>query len=271
MTVTGFLHPGAMGASLAAACEGTRLWCGEGRSDVTKRRAKAGGMHEVESLAELVAQCDVIISVCPPGSALDVATAIKQEGFNGIYADVNAIAPATARSIGALFERFVDGGVVGPPAHTAGTTRLYLSGQHAAAVAERWTGSLVETRLVSGGAGAASAVKMCFAAWTKGTSALLLNIRALAAAEDVDEALLAEWATSLPTLAAQSENAARTTAPKAWRFGDEMREIAKSFNARGLPDGFGIGAAEVFERLAAFKDRPDADLDAVVNALNESR
>jgi 3-hydroxyisobutyrate dehydrogenase-like beta-hydroxyacid dehydrogenase len=270
MTVTGFLHPGAMGASLAAACEGTRLWCGEGRSDATKRRAKAGGMQEVESLAELVAQCDVIVSVCPPGSAIDVATAIKREGFEGIYADLNAVAPATARSIGALFERFVDGGVVGPPAHTSGTTRLYLSGQHAAAVAERWTDSLVETRLVSGGAGAASAVKMCFAAWTKGTSALLLNIRALAAAEDVDEGLLAEWATSLPTLAAQSENAARTTAPKAWRFGDEMREIAKSFSAHGLPDGFGIGAAEVYDRLTAFKDRSDADLDGVVNALTDS-
>jgi 3-hydroxyisobutyrate dehydrogenase-like beta-hydroxyacid dehydrogenase len=267
MTVTGFLHPGAMGASLAAACDGERLWCSAGRSSASRERAAKAGMHEAGSLAELVAQCDVIVSVCPPGSALDVATGIKREGFEGIYADVNAIAPATAREIGAMFDHYVDGGVIGPPAYAAGTTRLYLSGADGATVASRWAGSLVETRVVDGGAGAASAVKMCFAAWTKGTSALLLNIRALAAAEGVDEAVLAEWATSLPVLAAQSETAARTAAPKAWRFGDEMREIASSFAAHGLPNGFGQGAADVYDRLAAFKDTTDGNIADVVAAL----
>ncbi|MEO7371606.1 MAG: hypothetical protein ABIZ69_12120, partial [Ilumatobacteraceae bacterium] len=174
---TGFLHPGAMGASLAAACRGDRLWCSDGRSDATRRRASAAGLQDVGSLESLVARADVIVSVCPPASAIDVAGDVAVAGFTGVYVDVNAVSPATARSIGANFDRYVDGGVVGPPVKAAGSTRLYLAGQEAADVAELWGASALETRVVDGGAGAASAVKMCFAAWTKGTAALLLAIR----------------------------------------------------------------------------------------------
>jgi 3-hydroxyisobutyrate dehydrogenase-like beta-hydroxyacid dehydrogenase len=225
-------------------------------------------MVDVGSLAALAAAADVIISVCPPGAAAEVAHDVGAAGFGGIYVDVNAISPAAARVIGATFDRFVDGGVVGPPAHAAGSTRLYLAGDAAPQVAELWSGSLLDTRLVDGGAGAASAVKVCYAAWTKGTAALLLTIRALAAAEGVEDALLAEWATSLPGLAAQSDRAAAGNAPKAWRFAAEMEEIAASFAAHGLPDGFGSAAADVYERLSGFKDITGVTIDAVIDALN---
>ena len=197
---TGFLHPGAMGASLATVCRGDRLWCGNGRSDATRTRAEAAGMEDVGSLEDLIARADVIVSVCPPGAAVEVAEAVSRAGFDGTYVDANAIAPTTARSIAARFTNFVDGGVVGPPVQAAGTTRLYLSGDLAHEVAALWKDTLLETRVVDGGAGAASAVKVCFAAWTKGTAALLLAIRALAAAENVEDALLAEWVTSQPGL-----------------------------------------------------------------------
>lgn len=267
MPATGFLHPGAMGASLAAACGGARLWCGDGRSEATRARAGAAGLVEVGSLAALALDADVIVSVCPPGAATDVARAVAASGFAGIYVDVNAVSPATARSIGAQFHRFVDGGVVGPPVQSAGSTRLYLSGDDATEVAELWAGSPLETRLVGGGAGAASAVKVCYAAWTKGSAALLVAIRALAAAEGVEDALLAEWVTSLPGLAEQSERAAAGNAPKAWRYAAELDEIAASFAAQHLPDGFGKAAAEVYERLTGFKDTAGITLDAVIEAL----
>ncbi len=267
---TGFLHPGAMGASVAALCGGERLWCGDGRSSETRRRAERAGLHDAGSLGALVERCDMILSVCPPAAALHVARAVVTAGFDGIYVDANAVAPATARSIAELFEHFVDGGIVGPPVWDHGTTRLYLSGESAGAVAERWQGTSLEARVIDGGAGAASAVKMCFASWTKGTSALLLAIRALATAEGVDDALLTEWATSLPQLAAQSERAAATTAPKGWRFAGEMIEIADSFAAQGLPVGFGHAAADVYARLATFKDRADVTLAMVIAALNRS-
>jgi 3-hydroxyisobutyrate dehydrogenase-like beta-hydroxyacid dehydrogenase len=224
-------------------------------------------MVDVGSLAALVAAADVIISVCPPGAAAEVAHDVGAAGFGGIYVDVNAISPATARAIGQRFDHFVDGGVIGPPVRVAGSTRLYLSGSKAAEVADRWSGTVLETRLLDGGAGAASAVKVCFAAWTKGTAALLLAIRALAAAEGVDEALLAEWTTSMPGLVQQSELAASRNAPKAWRFVGEMHEIATSFEAHSLPGGFGLAAADIYERLAGLKDSTDATLPVAIDNL----
>src|SRR5258706_6903029 len=119
--VTGFLHPGSMGASLAAACRDRRVWCSERRSGATKQRAADAGIDDVGSLEALVECADVIISVCPPAAASDIAAAVAAAGFNGIYVDVNAVSPTTSRSIAARFERFVDGAVIGTPVLYAGT------------------------------------------------------------------------------------------------------------------------------------------------------
>ena len=108
---------------------------------------------------------------------------------------------------------------------------------------------------------------MAYAAWTKGSQALLLNIRALARAEGIEETLLAEWAGSQADLAARSERAAAGSAPKAWRWVGEMEEIADSFAAAGLPDGFHRGAAGLYERIAGFKDREGVTLDEVLSTL----
>jgi len=94
---------------------------------------------------------------------------------------------------------------------------------------------------------------MCYAAWTKGTAALLLAIRAVARDLGVEDALLAEWDRTQPDLRARSE-AATGSVPKAWRFVGEMKEIAATFAAAGYPDGFALAAAEIYSRLAEFKD-----------------
>src|SRR4051794_38228828 len=133
----------------------------------------------------------------------------------------------------------------GPPAER-GTTRLYLSGPEAGTVAELFAGTALDARIVSPNVGAASAVKMAFAAWTKGSAALLLAIRALARAEGVEATLLEEWRTSLPQLEAQSIAAARSAQKKGWRWIGEMEEIAETFAAAGLPDGFHRAAAEIY-------------------------
>jgi 3-hydroxyisobutyrate dehydrogenase-like beta-hydroxyacid dehydrogenase len=259
MTAVGLLHPGAMGAAL-----GNQLrrkghdvwWASQGRSSATKRRAWTGDLHDAGTLEALVGGSDVVLSVCPPHAAEDVAKAVAATGFTGTFVDGNAVAPATARRIAELVApaRFVDGGIIGPPPARPGTTRLHLSGDGAAEVAALFVGTAVEARVHPGGPGAASAVKVCFAAWTKGTPALLLAIRSLAAAEGVEDALLAEWATSQPDLPGRSE-AAAGTADKAWRFVGEMEESAAAFAAAGLPGGFSQAAAEVYSALAADGDR----------------
>ncbi|MDW3216786.1 MAG: DUF1932 domain-containing protein [Ilumatobacteraceae bacterium] len=268
MTTTGFLHPGAMGVTIAAACGGERLWCSANRSDATRQRADAAGLTAVATLTDLAARCDTIVSVCPPGEALAVAEQVAAAGFDGRYVDANAIAPATTQRIGRLFARYVDGGIIGPPATSAGTTRLYLSGDEAAQVATRWEGSPLDARAIDGGIGAASAVKMLYAGWGKHNAALMLAINALADAYGVTDAIRGEWELSVPEFVTRSEAAAVGTAPKAWRFEGEMHEIAATFEAVGLPPEFHRGAAEIYRRMAGFKDATAAvDLDQVTAAL----
>ena len=265
---TGFLHPGAMGVTVAAACTGFRCWVSEFRSDETRTRAATAGLTDVGSLDELVSRCDTIVSVCPPDQALTVAGSVADAGFDGVYVDANAISPMTAATIGERFDRFVDGGIIGPPATEPGTTRLYLSGDEAATVAERWAGSVLDVRPIAGGVGAASALKMLFAGWTKGTTALLLAINGAAEHHGVAEALHDEWKISLPDLPGRSAGSAGRTALKAWRFDGEMREIAATLAAAGLPAEFHEAAADVYARLAGFKGAdPAPDLDDVIARL----
>lgn len=245
------------------------MWAGNGRSTESYERAEQAGMVDVGSIESLASQCEIIISVCPPSLAEETATAISAYGFTGVYVDANAVSPSTARTIGAKFDRFVDGGIVGPPVQHPGTTRLYLAGGEAGGVADLFKGSNLDVRIVAGEIGAASALKMSFAAWTKGTAALLLSIRALAEAEGVTDALISEWEVSMPHLIGQSEGTAAAIAPKAWRFAGEMHEIADTFEVAGLPDGFHRAAAEVYERLADLRTAADPTLADVVDRLSK--
>ena len=266
--VTGILHPGVMGATVAAACSGTVLWASAGRSATTRARADDAGLVDVGDIASMAAAADIVISVCPPHGALNLADAVAGAGFTGCYVDANAVSPVTAHRIAARFENFVDGGIIGPPAVRAGTTRLYLSGSDADRVAVRFEGSMLETRVLDGGGpGTASALKMAYASWTKGTSALLAAVAALASAEGVADDLFAEWECSQPGVTARLTGTAAEVAPRAWRWSGEMDEIAATFAAAGLPDGFHRAAGEVYERLRAFKDAPGTTVEEMLEAL----
>jgi len=250
MTI-GLLHPGEMGAAVGKCLvnAGHRvLWDPEGRSAETKERAAAAGLTGV-TMAAMTGRSDVILSVCPPHAALAVARDVA--GFGGLYVDANAIAPATAREVAVIAEAggasYVDGGIVGPPPLSPGHTRLYLSGARAAEVQALFGGTAVDARVVPP-PGTASAVKMAYASWTKGSAALLLAARALAGAEGVESVLLEEWGLSQPGLEKRSEGAARSAAAKGWRWVGEMEEIAAAMAAAGLPEGFHQAAAEMYRR-----------------------
>jgi 3-hydroxyisobutyrate dehydrogenase-like beta-hydroxyacid dehydrogenase len=271
----GLLHPGEMGSSVGAAARqgGARVaWASAGRSDATRRRAEDVGIEDTVELARLVEESEILLSVCPPHAALAQAETVARLGFRGLYVDANAVSPDTSREISRIVEKaggvFVDGGIVGPPARSPGTTRLYLSGGEAAGVAALFEGSALEAIVIEGPLGAASALKVCFASYTKGTTALLAAIRALALHEGVDDALLREWERSIPELPGRSEAGSRATSRKAWRFVGEMDEIASAFSSAGLPDGFHRAAAEIYARLDGYRDASDApSLDEIARAL----
>lgn len=118
--VVGLLHPGEMGAAVAAQLKRNGrvvLWASAGRGPETAKRADRAELTDAGTVDALVEQSDVVLSVCPPHAALDVARSAA--GFQGVYVDANAVSPATAREIAGVVEAggatFVDGGIVGPP------------------------------------------------------------------------------------------------------------------------------------------------------------
>jgi 3-hydroxyisobutyrate dehydrogenase-like beta-hydroxyacid dehydrogenase len=270
------LHPGNMGCTIGAAAATSHarvVWVSDQRSTATRERASQAGLVDVETLTQAVRESDVILSVCPPHAAVDVAQSVAEQKFTGIYVDANAVSRATVEQIGKTVTQagasFVDGGIIGSPVKKAGTTRLYLSGARASEVAALFSKSMLDARAIGADPGAASALKIAYAAWTKCTDALLLAIRTFAATEGVEQALLQEWSISQPALEKRCVRAAAVATPKAWRYVGEMEEIAATFEAAGLPGGFHKAAAEICARLGDFKDRtePAPAIAEVIDAL----
>jgi 3-hydroxyisobutyrate dehydrogenase-like beta-hydroxyacid dehydrogenase len=274
----GILHPGAMGISVAASAlrSGHQVcYASEGRSDATRARASEHNLCDLGTVAELCKACSIIISVCPPHAAENVVKQVIGHGFRGLYLDANAISPQKVERIGKMITdadiTFVDGGIIGGPAWTPGETWLYLSGEEARRIADCFPTGPLETSIMGDEIGKASALKMCYAAYTKGTTALLTAILALAEASGVRTELSAQWERDWPGFQMQAEHRARRVTSKAWRFAGEMDEIASTFECTGLPGGFHAAAGEVYRRLSGFKGAEDLpDLQAVLAALLKS-
>jgi 3-hydroxyisobutyrate dehydrogenase-like beta-hydroxyacid dehydrogenase len=230
-------------------------WVAEGRSQDTRRRAEAAGLRAVPTLEDLVRGVEAIVSVVPPHAALHVARDVAGHGFAGLYLDANAIAPNRSReawdTVATGGARYVDGGIVGRPPEERGTTWLHLSGPGAIDAASLFAAGPLETSVVSDRIGDASALKVAFAAWTKGSAALQAAMLAYAEAAGVHDALRDQWDRYEPGFLDGAGVRVGRTSAKAWRFEGEMREIADAFEAEGVPGGFHRTAAEVYRRLAA--------------------
>jgi 3-hydroxyisobutyrate dehydrogenase-like beta-hydroxyacid dehydrogenase len=276
MTETvGILHPGAMGVFVAASAQKgghTVFWASQGRSAATRERAERHGLRDAHSLVQLCATCSIVVGVCPPHAAGEVAEQVLAHGFRGLYVDANAISPPRiqrmAAAMAAAGAGFVDGGIIGGPAWESGSTRLYLSGAGAERIAALFSAGPLQAQVIGDTPGRASALKMCYAAYSKGTTALLAAILAAADGWDVGPELAEQWSRDGAGLADQAPRRARAVTAKAWRFAGEMEEIAATFAAVGLPAGFHQAAATLYRRLAGFKDQEDApSLAAVLAAL----
>lgn len=254
MSVVAVLHPGRMGAVIGGllASRGHDVrWLPAGRGPGSRRRASDAGLTEAGS----VDGCDVVLSVCPPAYAVDVAREVI--GFTGIFVDGNAISPATAAEVRGIVEAggaaYVDGGIIGGPPTEPGT-RLYLSGAKASEVAGLFDGTLLDARMLDGDDCAASALKMTYAAWSKISAALTLGLVETARDLGVEDALRDEWALSEFDLDDRHRRALAAAGHKGWRWVEEMRQIAATFEAAGQPAGFGEAAAAVFDRFPRIDD-----------------
>ena len=255
------ISPGDMGSGIGKVLvqEGYQvLTCLEGRSTLTKELAQKAGFQDTTNLATLLSQADCLISIVPPESALSVAQGIAgqiQSANPGLlYVDCNAIAPQTTIKIGKIIDgaggRYVDGGIIGSPPERRGLTRVYLSGPDTSELLELH-GQNIDFRNLGDEIGAASALKMCYASQTKGTTALWLHTLITAQSLGVLDTLRKEWTSGHPALWGRMEDNIPTVPHRAGRWIGEMKEIALTMEGIGLtPDAFD-GAAAMYELVDA--------------------
>jgi 3-hydroxyisobutyrate dehydrogenase-like beta-hydroxyacid dehydrogenase len=274
----GVLHPGMMGICVAATVQNSGhdvYWASEGRGRQTRERAEKYNLIDAGSLAALCETCAVIISVCPPHAAEEMAEQVLAHAFQGVYLDVNAIAPQRTVRIGQAMNaagvEFVDGGIIGFPVWERGKTWLYLSGAKAPEAAVLFSEGPLETSIVGADVGKASALKMCYAAYTKGTTALLCAILATSEALGVRAELETQWSRDWTNFGEQAGERVRNVTAKAWRFAGEMAEIAATFREAGLPGEFHAAAEMIYRRMAGFKDAPETpSLEEVLKTLTQT-
>lgn len=277
MSKIGILHPGEMGVSVAASAihSGHEVyWVSEGRGQKTSQRAKENHLLDVGTLEQFCQNVDIILSVCPPHAAEAVARSVVEQGFKGYYLDANAISPQRAIKIGQMMQangiHFVDGGIIGGPAWNSKETWLYLSGGDAQIIAACFSKGPLETRIIGSEIGKASALKMCYAAYTKGTTALLAAILATAESLGVRGELYQQWDMDDANFSEQVNRRVTRVTAKAWRFEGEMHEIASTFQAAGLPGGFHESAAEIYRRMGPARGASEAlSLDEILDVLRD--
>ncbi|MEV7076664.1 DUF1932 domain-containing protein [Streptomyces sp. NPDC093990] len=273
----GILHPGSMGAAVAACAAANAtavLWSTAGRSPDSRARAKRFGLEPVSTLHELLDRCDVVISLCPPAAAEDLAREVAAHSYAGLYVEANAINAERAVQIASLLgpeATVVDGGVVGSPPVKGKTPALYLSGRVAATerVAALFAGTAVRTKVLGTDIGMASALKLSYASFQKTSRVLVALAIGLAREHGVDQELVHIASLRTDSYLSETEYVAKTAA-RAWRWGPELEEAADMLAAVGLPPEMLRAAASTLARWHDAKDDGELTLTEALDRLAHS-
>lgn len=228
----------------------------DGRSDDSRTRATEQGIDDVGSLDELVKSSDLILSILVPSEALsfaqDVAESLVRTDSQAAVADCNAVSPATGIKISEIISaaggKFIDAGIIGGSPRSGATPRFYASGEHAHILGEL-DGKGIEVPVMDGPIGRASALKMVYAALSKGAAALYASTLMTAKSLDIYGDLIQELEQSQAgTLKAMGS--VNSISTKAFRWIGEMEEIAATFGDAGTSSHTHKGAAETFQTIA---------------------
>jgi 3-hydroxyisobutyrate dehydrogenase-like beta-hydroxyacid dehydrogenase len=281
----GIVSPGDMGQAIAGRIKesGCAVHTAlDGRSERTKALARAAGLDDCGSIEKLVATCELVISVINPGEALNVArqvaAAMKKTGRKIAFADLNAVSPQTARDTDAMIREagglFIDGGIIGPPPRgDKDRPRIYVSGPDAYLLGQIQHPNL-QIRVMSERVGDASGIKMCYAAMTKGTTALAVELLVAARKLGVEQALEKELRDSRGDVFDWQMKNIASMPPKAYRWVPEMQEIAKTFEELGMTRRIFEGATDMYAFIAATplgKESPEQARKAGRNGLDITR
>ena len=256
----GLMTPGDMGQAVAMQIKAKGLTvCTalDRRSERSRGLARQAGLADVGTVARLIAECDVVLSIMNPGAALDfareAADALRASARRVLIVDCNAIAPGTVHDIADLVERaggrFLDACIIGPPPRGEARTNLYVSGPGAADL-KALAGPQLLVHVVSERIADASALKMCFGALNKGTQALWLEVLIAAQRLGVAQVLEQQLRESRADFYDWALRQFPAMPPKAYRWVPEMLEISKTLGAAGITPKVFQGAADIYRFVA---------------------
>ena len=146
--------------------------------------------------------------------------------------------------------RFVDVSIIGGPPHPGYSPHFYASGEHAPDF-ERLNDFGLTVLKLDGGIGQASGIKMCYAAMTKGSSALYSQLLMAAELMGLTEPLLAEFESGQQAVLQRMERGLPTVPPRARRWVSEMEEIRDTFAGLGMTPHIFEGVAEMYRLIGS--------------------
>ncbi|MFF2205660.1 DUF1932 domain-containing protein [Streptomyces sp. NPDC058145] len=274
----GLLHPGSMGSAFGAQLRARGhivLWCPDGRSDATRRRAERVGL-EPEALPELVSRSDVLLSLCPPAAAEEPAAQVAELGMLGtgtIYVEANAVTPSRVQRIADRLAPMpvIDAAVVGSPPVGGKIPVLYLSGpgKQVARIAELFAGTDVRTHVLGDNIGQASALKLAYSSYQKVSRVLAAVAYGAAESYGVEDELLVIAAKRTRSYLVETDYIPKTAA-RAWRWGPELEDAATLLADAGLPDSLMHAAATTLARWDGNRDER-LNIAAALEALRGER
>ena len=261
LSTVAILSPGDMGHAVGQRLKENELHvvtCLAGRSERTRALADKAGIRDVGTIEELVATSDLImsmtVSAAVPSLCREVADAIEATGSDTLFAECNAISPQLTREMEPIITeaggRFVDASIIGGPPRPGYSPHFYTSGEHAADFEQLNDFGLTVINL-DGAVGKASGIKMCYAAMTKGTSALHSELLIAAELMGLTEALLAEFQSGQSSVLQRMERNIPTVPPRSRRWVSEMEEIRDTFAGLGMTPHLFEGVAEMYRFIGS--------------------
>ena len=253
------LSPGDMGHAIGRLLREHELrvvTCLTGRSARTKTLSEQAGIIDVPSLEHLVQQADIVLSITvsesAPAVARGIAGAIKATGSDLLFAECNALAPQSVRQIEPVIAdaggRFVDASIIGGPPRDGSSPRVYASGPQAVEL-EKLREFGLDVRVIGTEIGQASGIKMCYAAMTKGTSALQAQLLMAAELMGLSKELKDEFQNGLSAIYQRMERGLPGVPAKSRRWVSEMEEIEATFGNLGLSPHLFHGVADMYRLI----------------------
>jgi 3-hydroxyisobutyrate dehydrogenase-like beta-hydroxyacid dehydrogenase len=253
------LSPGDMGHAVGRVLREHELrvvTCLTGRSARTRALSEQAGIEDVPDFNEMVRQSDVIMSMTVsevvPQLCQEVADAIRATNADVLFAECNAIAPQLAQKLEPVITeaggRFVDASIIGSPPRGGRGPRFYTSGPRASEF-EQLRDFGLDVRNIGPSTGQASGIKMCYAAMTKGSSALYSELLMAAQLLGLFDHLKAEFQNSQSEIYQRMERGLPGVPPKSRRWVSEMQEIEATFEHLGMTPNIFKGVADMYRLI----------------------